>query len=151
VIIVIAVVLAAVGAGLAVGLGATRKAGPPGDEAQNATEPDAQLPAYSYVPFGPVIVNLNEGRLTRYLKIALALKVVQNKSDALTEIIEGNQQALFNDWLIVNLSDLGLEDVKGAPAIRAQRRVILAGFNGLLAEISDVQLDDILLTEFNVQ
>lgn len=115
-------------------------------EPDRKTEPDS-----AFVPFGAVVVNLAEGRLTRYLKVNVTLRVEKPDKPALTKIMESGQKAVFKNWLITYLSGLKLNDVKGSEAVERLRKKICAGFNDLLANKSDAQIKEVFFEEFNVQ
>jgi beta-lactamase regulating signal transducer with metallopeptidase domain/flagellar basal body-associated protein FliL len=103
-----------------------------------------------FIRFGPMVVNLNEPRMTRYLKINLALKASAEDGDVLARILAGERKAVFEDWIVTHLSELKLDDLRGPAAMIRLRRDILAGFNELLAD-DGVKLEGVLFTEFNVQ
>jgi len=146
-IIVIVVVLAAMGTGLVVAISATKDA----ESEETATTETKAAGPYAYIPFGPAIVNLNEGKLTRYIRVTLSLKVPEEYRQEALETLTGDKKALFMDWLIEYLCDLSLDDVKGAPALRALRREILVGFQSIFSELGDVKLEAVLVEEFTVQ
>ncbi len=106
---------------------------------------------FSYVRFGSVVVNLAEGRLTRYLKVKIALKLPKGSAPKVKKIIESGRKAVYTNWLITYLSGLRLEQVKGSDAIRRLRGKIKVGFNEILQREKDIQIKAVLFEEFNVQ
>lgn len=112
---------------------------------------DGDNAEHAFISFDPVVVNLAEGRLTRYLKVALSLKVERRHAERIDALVNEQRSAVFKNWLITYLSDLQLEDVKGAVSINRARREILAGFNAILDDLEDLYIEDVLFEEFNIQ
>ncbi|HTU22190.1 MAG TPA: flagellar basal body-associated FliL family protein [Gemmataceae bacterium] len=105
----------------------------------------------AYVPFGdPVVVNLNEDRLTRYLKIKLLLVVDASEEKTVNELVLKKKPALKN-WLIANLSDKSLSEVSGAAGLNKMRREIWHQFNSELFPDGAEKVLDIFFEEFVVQ
>ncbi len=69
-------------------------------------------PKNAFVPFGEVVVNLNEARLTRYLRVKLILVVDIQQEKPITELVQKNKPILKN-WLLTYLSDQSLKEVRG--------------------------------------
>ena len=149
VLVISLVVAVVIGLGLAVWLtgGELPLAGSSGGQQEN----QMKEPRYAYVTFGPTLVNLAEGRLTRYLKVSIALQVRQKSARTVKDIVSGSRKAVFRNWLIIQLSDLKLEDVKGSSSVDRLRNEILTGFNRLLSRYCEARVEDVLFEEFNVQ
>jgi flagellar basal body-associated protein FliL len=117
------------------------------DEGHHNSTPSKQ----AYVPFGdPVVVNLNEDRLTRYLKIKILLVVDARDEKMATELVQKKKPALRN-WLIANLSDKSLPEVTGAAGLNKMRREIWHQFNSELYPDGSEKILDIFFEEFVVQ
>ncbi len=106
---------------------------------------------YSYVSYGTVVSNLAEGRLTRYVKVNITLKLQQAQGAQVTKMVTGEQKAVFNNWLISYMSGKELEDVRGTNAMNRLRNEIRDGFNAILAEHGGLRVEEVLFEEFNVQ
>jgi flagellar basal body-associated protein FliL len=104
----------------------------------------------AYVPFGDVVVNLNEDRLTRYLKVKLLLVVAAHDEKEMTETIQKSKPALKN-WLIGHLSDKSLQEVSGASGVNKLRREIWHEFNKELYPDGSEKVLDVFFEEFVVQ
>lgn len=104
-----------------------------------------------FVDFGSVVVNLAEGRLTRYLKVSIAMRVKSKWKAPLKKMMKSGKQSIFKNWLITYLSDLTLDDVKGSESIRKLREDVREGFNRILKEQGDMQVEEVLFKEFKVQ
>ena len=152
VLLLVAVVVVAVCAtgGLFIALSLTAPPETAAEEAAAAVEEDPEF-KYDYVPFGVVVANLAEERLTRYAKLNLSLQVRSEHVSTVQALIGGSDKAVFQDWLLSYMSDKRLDDVKGAGALAMMREDILDGFNQILAEHGEAQIEGVLFTEFNVQ
>ncbi len=80
---------------------------------------------YTYYDLAPIIVNLNEPRLARYIRATLTLVIRKDDYETAAETIEEKLPAL-RGWLILYLSDCSLAEVRGA-----------ANLNRILRDIQD--------------
>jgi len=103
-----------------------------------------------FVPFDQVVVNVNEQRLSRFLRLKLIIVVDQADEKPIGELVLKNK-AILKNWLISHLSDKGMPDVTGAVGINRARREIQDQFNYLLFPDGSEKIRDILFEEFNVQ
>lgn len=149
------VILVAMVFGLAVAYVVTRAPSEtPGDAVPSEAGAEAgaeAAPDCEYVPFGTAVANLSGGRLTRYLQVSITCEVDKDSAQALRELFEGSQKAVFKNWLITYLSDKRLDEVDGAVAIKQLQREIQDGFNALLAQSGDYEVNAVLFEEFNIQ
>ena len=106
----------------------------------------------SFVPFGSVVVNLNEGRLNRYLRVSITLEVSggQEVADALSADVAAKKSVLV-DWLLSYLGDMSMDSIRGAAGQNRLRREIQDHFNWVLFPEGKGQIDDVLFEEFNIQ
>ncbi len=105
---------------------------------------------HAYVQFGEVIVNLNEDRLTRYLKVKILLVCDVREEKTLTDLVQ-KRKPLLKNWLIAHLSDKSLQDVSGASGVNKLRREIWHQFNTELYSDGSERILDIFFEEFVVQ
>lgn len=118
---------------------------------EEESAPGQEDPEMEYVEFGSVVVNLAEGRLTRYLKLSIVLEVNKEHAEQVNEIVDGGEKATVTNWLITYLSGLQLEDVKGSEGVESVRRRVEAGFEEVLAERDGAEIEKVFFEEFNVQ
>lgn len=104
----------------------------------------------SFVPFGEVIVNLNDNRMSRYLRLNMTVLVDRSQEDVVRERIE-QQKLILKDWLLRYLSDQALDDIRGAAGQNRLRREILLQFNTVLSPDGYDRIHDVLFEEFNIQ
>ncbi len=104
----------------------------------------------AFVPFESVVVNLDEGSLTRYLRIGLALQVAKEKELDVTKTLE-EKNALLKNWLLNQIGDKSLEEIRGAAGQNRLRREIRDQFNSVLFPDGYDRIYDVLFDEYNVQ
>ena len=102
------------------------------------------------VPFGEVIVNLNEERMTRYLRLKIVLEVDTTKAKEFTEHLEKVRPGL-KSWLISHLSGKSLKDVGGSIGVKRLQREILEHFEEVLEPTGEGPLKQVLFEEYAVQ
>lgn len=109
-----------------------------------------------FLPFGDgdkdagIVVNLDEGRLTRYLRIAITMQIPKASEEEFKKKLETKKIVLRN-WLLSKISDLDLDDIRGAAGQNRLRREIRDQFNSVLCPDGYDQIYDVLFEEFNVQ
>ncbi|MBL8848984.1 MAG: flagellar basal body-associated FliL family protein [Planctomycetaceae bacterium] len=104
----------------------------------------------AFIPFGEVVVNLDDGRLNRYLDVTITLQVSEHEKDDITAKMKENEAVLKN-WLISYLSDQDMEDIRGAIGQNRLRREIRDQFNTLLFPDGHDRINQILFEKFAVQ
>ena len=102
------------------------------------------------LPFGEVVVNLGEERLTRYLRVKLLVVVDESHEKAVEKVLE-KQKPFLKSWLISYLSDQSLQEVGGAAGVNRIRREVRDRFNAMLCPDGSECVQDILFDEFVVQ
>jgi flagellar protein FliL len=120
-----------------------------GASSKHAAEMPKLPPKQAFVPFGEVVVNLSEERLTRYLRVKLILVIDGNHEKEHTEKIT-KAKATLKSWLISHLTDKSLKEVSGGAGVNRVRREVLEQFNVLLNHEPDLILD-VLFEEFVIQ
>ncbi len=104
----------------------------------------------AFMPFGEVVVNLNEERLTRYLRVKLILVIDIAQEKPVTELIQ-KKKAILKNWLISYLSDKSLQEVSGATGVNRLRREIQDQFNNQMFPDGSEKIRDVLFEEFVIQ
>ncbi len=118
-------------------------------EKEKADKQDDAQDETVYVPFGDVVVNLNEPRLNRYMRVNISLEVRAEDADEITKLVE-QKKPLLKNWLIAYLSDKQLEEVRGAAALNRLSREIRDAFNRILVG-DEEKILGVLFEEFNIQ
>lgn len=104
----------------------------------------------AYVSFGEAVVNLNEDRLTRYLKVKVLLVTDVRNEKPLAELIQKKKPVLKN-WLLAHLADKSLQEVTGATGQNKLRREMWHQFNTELYPDGTEKILDIFFEDFVVQ
>lgn len=110
----------------------------------------AEEESTDYVDFDEAVVNLDDGRLNRYLRINVTLCVEKSDKEKIDKLVQGHKKML-KSWLIAYLSDKDMEAVRGAAGQNRVRRDILDYFNETLFEDDTHKIKDVYFTEFNIQ
>ena len=104
----------------------------------------------AFVPFGDVTVNLNDGRLSRYLRVKIVLQVDKFDEAEMIKLVE-QKLSMLKSWLLSHLAGKSMEDIRGTAGQNLLRREIHDHFNEALSEDGIDRINDILFEEFNVQ
>lgn len=161
-IIMAVVVAVCAGAGLGVGrlFAGLRKTST--DESSQQVEPtDAHVTKTDsaaegsqetwYYDLEPVVANLNEPGITRYVRATLTLEISgevdQKKGTALLE----EKNPVLKNWLTLYLASLALEDIRGGKRLRRLQSQISDAFNEKLFPDAKPQIKRVLFKEFAVQ
>jgi flagellar basal body-associated protein FliL len=104
----------------------------------------------SFVPFGRIVVNLNEPTLTKYLTLEITLQVDGKDTAAVTSAVE-ERMPVLRTWLTAHLADKSMDDVRGKVGVNRMRREIQDQFNALLFEDGRERVTDVLFEEFHVE
>lgn len=113
-------------------------------------EAKVELGDYRYIDLDPIIVNLNEPRLARYVRAAITITLKKENEKTAKKVIEANMPKLKN-WLTLNLAGRTLDDVRGTKNLNALARDIQDAFNQQLWPDQPPQIEGILFKEFAVQ
>lgn len=118
-----------------------------GGGGHGTTNPNATV---AFVNFGDIVVNLDEGRLNRYLRLKIMLQVKPQDEGIVTTEME-TQRTVLKSWLLSYLSDKTLSDIRGAAGQGMLRREIQEYFNTTLFPDGKDRVYDVLFDEFNIQ
>ncbi len=150
------------GAGFALGqfFAASRRPGPTEHSQENQPAPPEYLKTDAptkdfqkvwYYDLQPVIANLNEPGVTRYVRASITLEinseVDQNKGRAFLD----EKKPLLTNWIAIYLASLSLEDIRGNRNLKRIQSQILDSFNEQLFPDSKPYIQHILFKEFAVQ
>ena len=111
-------------------------------------EPEVKPPGF--VEFGEVVANINEGRMSRYLRVNVTLQVKGEDEEKATLALEAHK-AILRNWLLGYMSDLQLEDISGLTGQNRIRRDAQNHFNDVLSPDGTDLIQDILFQEFTIQ
>ena len=83
------------------------------------------------VPVGDVAVNLAEDRMTRYLRVKVAIQVDEKAEKTAATLVEKRKVAL-KSWMISHIAGKSLKDVSGTVAVNRMQREILERFDDII-------------------
>ncbi|MFC1633495.1 flagellar basal body-associated protein FliL [Planctomycetota bacterium] len=104
-----------------------------------------------YYDLDPVVANLNEPGVTRYVRATFILEMnseIDKKKGA--GFLDEKKPIMIN-LLTVYLSSLGLEDIRGDKNLRSIQSYVCGAFNESLFPDSKPQIKHVLIKEFAVQ
>ena len=104
-----------------------------------------------YYNLEPVVANLNEPGVTRYVRATLILEInPQVSKEKGTAFIEERKPILTN-WLTIYLASLTLEDIRGDKNLKRIQLQILDAFNEKLFPDAKPQIKHVFFKEFAIQ
>lgn len=104
-----------------------------------------------YYDLEPVIANLNEPSVTRYVSASLTFEMSSTlDKDKGTEYLEEKKPIIIN-WMTIYLSGLGLDDIRGDKNLMSIKSHIRDSLNEILFPDSKPQINDVLIQKFPVQ
>ena len=104
-----------------------------------------------YYELDPVVANLDEPSVSRYVRAALTLEMSSSVDKKKGTAFLDEKKPILINWLTVFLSGLSLEDIRGNKNLRSIQSRILEGFNDKLFPDSKPQIKRVLIKEFPVQ
>ena len=121
------------------------------DELETDTDSAEDSGKVWYYDLDPVVANLNEPTVTRYVRASLTFEMSADMDvkDG-TAFLEEKKPILIN-WLTVYLSSLALEDIRGDKNLRSIQSHIRDAFNEQLFPDSKPLIKQVLIKEFPVQ
>lgn len=156
------VVMLAVGAGYGTALftgsttgpaqadAATTEAEPAPEPAAPAATPGQSPDDYVYYDFEPIVVNLDEPRLARYVRVSITLAITSSNKEATLALLDKRKPELKN-WMTTFFAGCTLDSVRGAVNLNRLRREILDSLNQQLWPDQKPMVDHVLFKEFAVQ
>lgn len=107
--------------------------------------------SWSYDQFEPVVANLDEPGVTRYVRVCITLEMSPEMDPGKGQSYIGEQKLILRDWLTTYFAGLSLEDVRGTRNLEKIKRQIQDEFNEILFPNGKPYIKRILFKEFAVQ
>ena len=117
------------------------------DEGPDVPDPNEEV---DYIDFDEVVVNLGDSRFSRYLKLKFSLEVPKSQKVEIEQLIKAKKAVLMNR-IISHISEIKIDDLKGAFGQNRLRREMHDYFNEILFQDGIERIKDILFREFHVQ
>ena len=104
-----------------------------------------------YYELDPVVANLNEPSVARYVSLTITLQIGSDLSEKDGKAIIDEKIPILTDWLTVYLAGLSLDDIRGDKNLKSIQAQILDAFNEKLFPDSKPRIKHILFRNFAVQ
>jgi flagellar basal body-associated protein FliL len=104
-----------------------------------------------YYDLEPVVANLNEPSVARYVSITITLQIGSGLSERDGRALIDKKIPILTDWLTVYLAGRSLEDIRGDKNLKSIQSQILDAFNEELFPDSKPIIKQILFRNFAVQ
>lgn len=161
-IIIVAVMVFCAGMGFGLGkiLGGQSTNGESGSEAQEvdlskelAADIDSadETNDYWYYDFEPVIANLNEPRVSRFVSISITLQISKAINEKKCTALIEEKKPILTNWLTVYLMSLSVEEIRGDENVKKVQVHILDAFNDKLFPESQLRIESVLFRNIAVQ
>jgi flagellar protein FliL len=102
------------------------------------------------VPFGDVMVNLVDERMSRYLRIKIAIQVDASAESEMTEMVTKHKAAIKSK-LISHIAGKTLKDVSGSVGVARLQRELLERIEDVLFPDGGGHVRGVLFEEYVVQ
>jgi flagellar basal body-associated protein FliL len=102
------------------------------------------------IPFDSVVVNINDGRYTRFLRVRIVVVADARDEKVVKEGLE-KEKASLQTWALGYLQDRTMEQLHGSAGMNKVRREMRDEFNRRLFGDGPEKIKDILLPEYNFQ
>ena len=111
-------------------------------------DPDEDI---GFVPFDKdVVLNFNDPRQSRFLKMNFTLQVTESQVESITALVEEKHDILRN-WLIGHIADKKVTDISGKQGTNRLRREIHDSFNKIIFTDGIERIQDVLFLDLTVQ
>ena len=104
-----------------------------------------------YYELDPVVANLNEPGVTRYVRATFTLEISPEIDEKKGTDFLNEKKPVLTNWLTVYLSSLSLNDIRGDKNLRSIQSRVCEGLNEILFPNSKPQIEHVLIKEFPVQ
>jgi len=134
----------------------------PAAEVESADAPEKNFDEYltrngkdqtpwTYDQLEPVVANLDEPGVTRYVRICITLEISPEMDPSKGQSYIGERKLILRDWLTTYFAGLSLEDVRGTRNLEKIKRQVQDEFNDILFPNGRPYVKRILFKEFAVQ
>jgi flagellar basal body-associated protein FliL len=104
-----------------------------------------------YYDLDPVVANLNEPSVTRYVRATFTLEISSEIDKKKGAAFLNEKKPILINWLTVYLSSLRLDDIRGDKNLKTIQSHVCEAFNEKLFPDSKPQIKQVLIKEFPVQ
>jgi len=104
-----------------------------------------------YYDLEPVVANLNDPGVTRYVRLALTLQISNEVSQKRGIALITEKNPVLKNWLTIYLASQTVEDMRGDRNLRRIQSEMLEAFNEKLYPNAKPQIKGILFKAFAIQ
>ena len=104
-----------------------------------------------YDELEPVVANLDEPGVTRYVRVSLTLEINSDIDQKKAIAFFESKKPLLKNWLTIYLASLTLENIRGDSNLKRIQSQIRDAFNEKLFPDSKPQIKYVLFKEFAIQ
>jgi flagellar basal body-associated protein FliL len=104
-----------------------------------------------YPDFPPVVANLDEPSVTRYVRLTLIMELDAQVDKKKGAAFIAEKTHLLTNWLTIYLAGLSLEDIRGDRNLKRIQSEIVDAFNEKLFPDAKPQVKSVLFKEFAIQ
>lgn len=132
-----------------------------GSAAANAAQDDAEEQiddsatddgkTWFYQEMEPVVANLNDPGVMRYVRATLTFEISSAAPQAKTIETFKEKSPILTNWLTIYLASLGLEDIRGDKNLKRIQAQILDAFNEEIFPNQKPKIKHVLFKEFAIQ
>lgn len=107
--------------------------------------------SWSYDKLEPVLANLDEPGVTRYVRVTVTLEMSPDMDALKGEEFLTSRQMVLRDWMTTYFAGLSLEDCRGTRNLARIKKEVVENFNKILFPGSRPFVQNVLFKEFAVQ
>jgi flagellar basal body-associated protein FliL len=104
-----------------------------------------------YYDLEPVVANLDEPNVTRYVRAVLTLEMSADVDEKKGRTFLDEKKPVLTNWLSIYLASLSIEDIRGERNLKSIQSQILDVFNEKVFPNSKPQIKQVLFREFAIQ
>jgi flagellar basal body-associated protein FliL len=123
----------------------------PAEKGHGKSKPGAESGEPWFYDIEPIVANLNEPGVTRYVRVALTLEVGNGMEPAAGKEFLDLKRPLLKHWLTLYLSNQTLEGIRGEKNLRQVQTQITDALNQGLFPDGKPQIVGVLFKELSIQ
>ncbi len=122
-----------------------------GEKSHGKSKPEQENGEPWFYDIDPIVANLNEPGVTRYVRVALTLEVGNGMAEAEGKVFLDQKKPLLKHWLTLYLSNQTLEGIRGEKNLRQVQTQITDALNQGLFPNDKPRFVGVLFKELSIQ
>lgn len=123
----------------------------PAEKLHGKSKPGSESGEPWFYDIEPIVANLNEPGVTRYVRTALTLEVGNGMEAAAGKVFLDQKKPLLKHWLTLYLSNQTLEGIRGEKNLRQVQTQMTDALNQGLFPNDKPRIVDVLFKELSIQ